>query len=270
MSPEGTEWLAKTANVRMLGRYKVEEWKDIKKSDDECTLTMIDITELGRFRQWYKSFLLSTSRIPTNWRLEFNQDIYDMEDVTDVDIATKMDAEIKGDLPVSTDVVKKSGMIAKSSPRISDYPKFDGRINQWFNFKEEFAGTAFSQGFGSVLDSDNNDESDDFVNASKFIYSVLRKCCAGGTAAAKVKRFERTMSGQLVWKELVEYYESNGSRAQLVLDITGELERLKLRYNAHGGIEKYIADFKFKCLQLEEEGRRRDRSLGQRLRCDGE
>ncbi len=143
-----------------------------------------------------------------------------------------------------------------SNPKMSDYPLFSGRMEDWYLFKDQFEGTAQGQGLGWVLrdhakDSDTLDDPV-FKANSAFLYSVLKRNCAKGTAAVKVRKFSEDSDGYGAWKNLKEYYESHGSVEQFVADCTTELYKLKLDWNSQAGFERYVSDFETICLRLEE------------------
>jgi hypothetical protein len=76
---------------------------------------------------------------------------------------------------------------------MSDYPQFSGKMEDWYQFKDQFEGTAQGQGLGWILAS-HKEGSDIFNDTnfkahSAFVYSVLKRNCAKGTAAVKVRKF---------------------------------------------------------------------------------
>ena len=142
------------------------------------------------------------------------------------------------------------------TPRISEYPTFNGKAEAWKSFKDHFEGTADAQGVGTVLEEHLDDteilEDEEFITKSNFVYSVLKRQCAHGTAASKIRKYATSKDGYFAWQDLLDYYESQGNRETLVAEQLEQLTRLKLDYNSYGGLDQYIADFEEIVIQLEE------------------
>ena len=82
---------------------------------------------------------------------------------------------------------------------MSDYPSFSGKMDEWYQFKDQFEGTAQGQGMGHVLmkykENDPIYDDEVFIGQSAFIYSVLKRNCDKGTSAVKVRKFTDTNDG---------------------------------------------------------------------------
>ena len=192
----------------------------------------------------------SGGKLPSKWLKEMTQEHFEEFVMSRVDEEDKATTSTAGQTTTDTKVT------GTSSPRMSDYPYFSGKMDDWYEFKDQFEGTAQGQGMGIVLQDYKDDDPvlDDeaFKKHSAFIYSVLKRNCAKGTAAVKVRKFSEDNDGHRAWVAMKQYYESHGSVEQYVADCMTELAKLKLDYNSHMGFEKYVSDFETLCLRLEE------------------
>ena len=154
--------------------------------------------------------------------------------------------------------ISTKARIYKSKLSLTDYPKFNGKQDSWYTFRDEMEAIAIGQGLGWIFEIQSEEDielyGEDFKFASQFLYSVLQCCCTSGLAISKVKPFKKTRDGYQAWQTLVEHYDSHGSREQHVSELTMDLTKLRLEYNSHGGLERYISDFEKICLQLDEAG----------------
>jgi hypothetical protein len=192
-------------------------------------------------------------KLPSKWLEEMTQEHYEEFIMLRADQDEK--AVTSMDKSTFTDEIEQPRSMGISSPRMSDYPTFSGKMDDWYEFKDQFEGTAQGQGMGLVVQEQKDTDildSASFKKHSTFIYSVLKWNCAKGTAAVKIRKFSDSNDGYRAWIAMKQYYESHGSVEQYVSDCMTELSKLKLDYNTHSGYEKYVSDFETLCLRLDE------------------
>ena len=200
-----------------------------------------DITYFTNARDYVKDFRKNNSRFP-NWETEFGDEaIYEFLEEAEEKSKSTAESEEKIISEESTSIKFKL-----ATPRITDYPKFNGQMEKWYAFRSEFESVAASHGVGQILVKDTDFEGrkePDYKAKSAFVYAVLKYACTNGTAQNKVQVFEQDQSGYHAWHCLKEYYENAGSKQRLKAELHRELQGLKLTYNSYGGFDKYVNDF---------------------------
>jgi hypothetical protein len=246
------EHLAKAIRLNSLlhmTHVTEESLKDAFKEDVFGSMEAETILTLKAWIDYVRS--TNNNQIPTPWVETFTAEKF-------FDFAS--DRPDKTD-QVTPDVVTSGASTVKhtvtlGNPKMSDYPTFSGKMEDWYQFKDQFEGTAQGQGLGWVLEehTEKSDtlRDDTFKANSAFIYSVLKRNCAKGNAAVKIRKFANEANGYEAWRNLKNYYESHGSIDQYVADCTNEIYKLKLEWNSQAGFERYVSEFETLCLRLEE------------------
>ena len=108
------------------------------------------------------------------------------------------------------------------------------------------------ENLGDHLEKRKNDQIYD--GHVRDLYYILMRKTAKGTALTTVLRQKDTQDGALAWKGLRDYYDQEGNKQIYAAKCLSDLINLKLHYNSHGGMDKYISDFEVRCRQLEEAG----------------
>ena len=156
-----------------------------------------------------------------------------------------------------------SGEHSKSdiSVKLTDYPEFDGKNSTWYTFRQEFEATAAIHQKQALLNVENlvdhleKRKNDPIYDGHvRDLYYILMRKTAKGTALTTVLRQKDTQDGALAWKGLRDYYDQEGDKQIYAAKCLSDLINLKLHYNSHGGMDKYISDFEVRCRQLDEAG----------------
>ena len=87
---------------------------------------------------------------------------------------------------------------------------------------------------------------------SQFLQSILEYSLAKGTAKARIKKFHKTGDGLSAWKELVEWYENQGSTETKAKNALQVITSHKLTSKSHGGAELYMPKFENALLDIED------------------
>lgn len=140
------------------------------------------------------------------------------------------------------------------SVKISDYPTFSGKSQDFNQFYEKFTATAELQGIGYLLKPDT-DHDNKFLNDPKYkadcamLYSILKHTCASGHALPKVKALKDTQDGYAVFQTLYNSYYAYGNTEQYASSCLEKLLALKL--HATSGMDAYLSKHENLVLELQ-------------------
>ena len=132
---------------------------------------------------------------------------------------------------------------------IKDYPKFNGSLDRWREFCDQFSAAADVHGYGRILDEsytppDATDaEYEAYTNANRFIYVALKYSVATGTARTQVAKHHREKDGRAAWISFVKWYESQGSANNVAKRALKDIQTYKLTATTLNGAEGFISRF---------------------------
>jgi hypothetical protein len=189
----------------LLHLFGTSEEMLLKSAIKEGTFGMADTVTVLTLKAWVlHSRSEHGGKLPSKWLEEMTKEHYEEF------IMSRADQDAKAVLSTSEptiikEEIKQTSSIGISSPRMSDYPVFSGKMDEWYEFKDQFEGTAQGQGMGLVLQEHKEKDSifadATFKKHSTFIYSVLKRNCAKGTAAVKIRKFSDSNDGhQAGWQ----------------------------------------------------------------------
>jgi hypothetical protein len=111
----------------------------------------------------------------------------------------------------------------------------------------KFEGTAGGQDCYEVLKkyspSDPILQDPQFIQKSKFIFTVLKCSSAYGLVKDTILQHEEHQDGNGAWINLVTDMETQGNLGQLVAKNTNDLAQVKLRFDSRGGFSVYMQNF---------------------------
>ena len=141
------------------------------------------------------------------------------------------------------------------SIRLSDYPRFSGRQQDWTKFNERFKAVIGLAGLKELLkDQPDHEErlNKDKDDASKnvLLHAILMHCTSDGLALHQVKKFESTADGHSAYRRLYEYYQGRGNKQQYSNALLTSIMSLSLTSNSHGGMDTYLNKFEEKAQEL--------------------
>ena len=110
--------------------------------------------------------------------------------------------------------------------KISDYPTFSGRHDDWYSFKAKYCALTRIHGYRDVIDvfdldfstlsiSEHHSKRDSDMSYDQRVrdtYAILEIRTADSTAASLVTRHARTQDGALAWRSLRDYYDQDGNK----------------------------------------------------------
>lgn len=226
-----------------------------------------DSYEIKLFKEWMDSYTENGTKLPITeqeWKDTFTQDAYDTF-ITEKKNDTKF-RDAHSVKSVSTTTSNSGGTKSKIKISLNDFPTFKGTQVEWASAKAQFESLfgLMEAGYGDLLDITTDDEvkthlerriqDTDYNKMVEDVHSILTQKSATGTAKVMVKAHNATKDGVLAWKDWCEYYDHAGNSATRGTALLGELSKLRLYNDSHGGFNKYQSDFEDRCLELEDMG----------------
>ena len=188
---------------------------------------------------------------------KFNEEYYE----SSLNKAKEPDPQLANRVMTSTDLPRQEYSKQDISVKLTDYPEFDGKNSSWYTFRQEFEATAAIHQKLELLnvvnaaEHTNKRKEDPMYNAYvREVFFILMRKTAKGTALNIVLHHKESQDGALAWKDLCNYYDQEGDKEIFASRCLNDLMNLKLHYNSHGGMDKYLSDFEVRCRQLEEAG----------------
>ncbi len=104
---------------------------------------------------------------------------------------------------------------------MNSFPKFNGRIEQWLNYKRKLDSIASIHNLGRILTdckapTKGTEDRRLFDTQNVYMYSVFAKTCTEGTPLLVIRKFETTRDGQQVFLEMKEFFESDHNMTVVV------------------------------------------------------
>jgi hypothetical protein len=168
------------------------------------------------------------------------------------DDSTVESATIKSDTSGSN---KSKGLYVK----ISDFPSFDGKQENWFSFKEQHEACSDIAKMTATLRVTDKDlhlqqraEDPEYDALVHSMYSILILKTSKGSAITRVKMHEKTKDGALAWKDLETYYNQEGNKLVYAQTTLTQLINLTMHANTYGGLEAYTNQFLKLCTLITE------------------
>jgi hypothetical protein len=149
-------------------------------------------------------------------------------------------------VPVANLMGNSGTLSSLSKIKVSDIPKFNGKIADWHVFHMEFTATTDIYGLGELLEERPDHKmrfktDSNYKSQCQMLFSILKRACARGDAQSKVTKYDDTYDGYKVWRDLVDYYFAKGNMEAYAMQTLSDLTSLKLEYNTPGGMEHYIS-----------------------------
>ena len=203
------------------------------------------LRKLAMYLEWTQESGINFSTMSEN----FTDDAFDTFNASKV-LKIKNSPEATS---TSVDTVKEK----LATIRLSDVPKFNGKLPQWAEFVDKFTAVVELQGIDDLLEEDKDHESkmtsdSSYKSRCEKLFSILKHACAGGNAGPKVKMFQKEKDGYLAWQKLVKHYYAKGNIQTYANTCLTDLCNLRLEANSTGGAETYISQFEKYLLELEE------------------
>ena len=139
---------------------------------------------------------------------------------------------------------------------MNSFPKFNGRIEQWLNYKRKLDSVASIHNLGRILTNcrvppAGTEDRRLFDTQNTYMYSVFAKTCTEGTPLLVIRKFETTRDGQKVFLEMKEFFESDHNMTVVVQKCYQALSEVKLTKGYNGGAERFLHKFQNTYLDLE-------------------
>ena len=187
LSQKAVKFLKEKMGITTPFKLFVMDDQVISDSVDGSKFLSADQAIIAALKMWLVTYVQEGhDGFPHDWEIQFNADVFEtfcIEEGARAKSKKKQDAY--------TEYANNTSKYV-SRPRMSDYPSFNGKMDTWYTFADEFSGTALGQGYGEILeeyqgtDNDTSEVSEEFKSKSEFIYSVLQRNCVKGIAASKV------------------------------------------------------------------------------------
>ena len=146
----------------------------------------------------------------------------------------------------------------QAKANLKDYPKFNGSLEKWRDFKHLFRAAANAHGYGRVLNPDYivpgeyDPDYEQYDMANRFMFATLVTSVIHGTANATVLNFDDEQDGRSAWFALCDWYESQGSTENMIKRLTDDINTYKLTAGTHFGAEGYISKFQRNLYELKQ------------------
>ncbi len=134
----------------------------------------------------------------------------------------------------------------------ADFGTFNGRSDQWINFKENILSKAGVGGYSQYLKPDFKLESHNGEGNQRMFY-LLQSATNGGGAAHVVRKFNGTADGHGAWQALMDWYEGTTMSGEIARGLRTKLWALRLRPREEAN--RHINEFILYADQLKELGR---------------
>ena len=144
---------------------------------------------------------------------------------------------------------------------LSDYPTFDGKIENWPTFHlrmKSIKGLVGESAHLRVLTPKAKEKhlkkmkkDKSYRKSVHTFYAVLLAKTGEGTASATINKFLSTEDGCLAWAALYHEKEFGGDKTARTKLLHTALLNVQLHANTNGGLNKYINDFENKVLELD-------------------
>ena len=235
--------------------YQKNTLKDLIDEEKFPIGLTLELEKLAEYLNWYR---FNHSGDYSDFNETFTTEAYEVFDATRVNMPEK--TPTSGSTGSPTIVPDDTEALRV---RISDYPRFSGKIPDWYKFYDEFTALGRTQKFKSLLDVNEEPnpehatlirDDEEYRTRCHILYAILKRSCAGGLALPFVKQHEKAQDGYLAWRSMYKYYFAKGNLPTYNEEILKQLMNLRLTHNSMGGAEAYISNF-MKCLQqLDEAG----------------
>ena len=200
----------------------------------------LSILRLQRWCQWYHT--LNGGKLQY-WLTEFTgeaffDDFQDNEQEQSTDIKSHRSANIT---KTTTDAYINFRV------KLSEFPTFTGKSNNWYNFNIDFDVVADVAVLGELFEFDPSeqldhleirDENEKYYLRVKKLYKIFKKVTARGSANTNIQAHESMKDGVLAYADIKYYYDLDGEKniygkTQLI-----DILSLELHYNSPGGFDK--------------------------------
>jgi hypothetical protein len=251
---ENMEKMGIALNVRKLRYVEDNYWENLV---ERKIMNEIEMAMIKPLIKWLDTKKSEGLKLPTDvegWRKLITPDILD-DYVTEQKNKSMIDKTIisgGGSSTIQTDVKQEVSKKRNDymKVKITDFPDFNGKMENWGVFKQKFEALAAFSSFAELLQVKNLDLhlsrrvlDDEYDSQCKILQQVLRKITAGGTALTRVLKNAEVEDGAQSWYDLKKYYDQEGDDKGYGARLIGQLADLKLEYNSYGGMDKYVSEF---------------------------
>ena len=240
ISDETMKKLGITLSLRKIMSSDDKVWENLC---ERKVLSVFDIQMITKFKKWYMNQRSEGVTFPDDvedWKKLITPDILDDYIVSQVSHSVTSETPIKNITPKMDNLAVK----------IADFPDFNGKMENWRVFKQKFEAIAALSNFTELLQVKNTNahierrqQDSEYDFRCKVLQQILRKITAGGTALSKVLMHSNTEDGVLSWYDMKNYYDQEGDKMGYGARLIGQLADLKLEYDTHGGMDKYVSEF---------------------------
>jgi len=258
-------------SISVLATCSNEDFETLRKANPDVML-FGHVKSMLLFKKWCKNHTEenpSINLIEMDWLNMFVEDKWDefmMNDgLTNIAITKQVPQSIQQPTLTTPSATTPSLTDVSSRPLVKldirSYPMFDGKLNHWKAFKQQFRALATIHGFNYLLEKTYRAPTDVdspsyliYLQHNSFLQSILEFSLAKSTALSRVKRFSDLKDGKEAWKSLDIWYEGQGSQETMVRKALEVISTHKLTSNSHGGADVYMEKFENALQDLDQIG----------------